>query len=180
MNGSMVSAFSYLVGTLIDLYVAAVLLRLLLQWVRADFYNPLCQFLVKVTNPVLVPLRRVIPSIGRLDTASVVLMLALEIVGIWVIGRIGSGALDIQQIVAFSAIKLMMTLLMTYFFLIIASVILSWIGQRTHHPVASLVYQLTEPVLKPLRKFIPPIAGLDLSPLFALIAIRFLIVLLGW
>ncbi len=82
MNESTVSAFSYLVGTLIDLYVAAVLLRLLLQWVRADFYNPLCQFLVKVTNPVLVPLRRVIPSIGHLDTASVVLMLALEIVGI--------------------------------------------------------------------------------------------------
>jgi len=180
VNGSAGSAFSYLVGTLIDLYVAAVLLRLLLQWVRADFYNPLCQFLVKVTNPILVPLRRVIPSIGRLDTASVVLMLALEIVGIWVISSIGSTPMNIQQIVAFGAIKLLMTLLMTYFFLIIASVILSWIGQRSHHPVVPLVYQLTEPVLKPLRKFIPPIAGLDLSPLFALIAIRFLIVLLGW
>lgn len=180
MNGSASNALSYLIGTLIDLYVAAVLLRLLLQWVKADFYNPLCQFLVKVTNPVLVPLRRVIPSIGRLDTASVVLMLALEIVGIWVISRIGSTAMSIQQIVAFSAIKLMMTLLMTYFFLIIASVILSWIGQRAHHPIVPLVYQLTEPVLRPFRKFIPPIAGLDLSPLFALIAIRFLIVLLGW
>lgn len=180
MNGSATSAFSYLVGTLIDLYVAAVLLRLLLQWVRADFYNPFCQFLVKVTNPVLVPLRRIIPSIGRLDTASVVLMLVLEFVGIWVISRIGSAAINVQQIVAFSAIKLMMTLLMTYFFLIIASVILSWVGQRTHHPIVPLVYQLTEPVLRPLRKFIPAIAGLDLSPLFALIAIRFLIVLLGW
>lgn len=180
MNGSTASAFSYLVGTLIDLYVAAVLLRLLLQWVKADFYNPLCQFLVKVTNPALVPLRRVIPSIGRLDTASVVLMLALEIFGIWIISRIGSSAIDIQQIIAFSAIKLMMTLLMTYFFLIIVSVLLGWIGQRTHHPVIPLVYQLTEPVLRPIRKFIPPIAGLDLSPLFALIAIRFLIVLLGW
>ena len=180
MNESTVSAFSYLVGTLIDLYVAAILLRLLLQWVRADFYNPLCQFLVKVTNPVLVPLRRVIPSIGHLDTASVVMMLALEIVGIWGISHIGSTPMNIQQIVAFGAIKLMMTLLMTYFFLIIALVILSWIGHRSHHPVVPLVYQLTEPVLKPFRKFIPPIAGLDLSPLFALIAIRFLVVLLGW
>jgi YggT family protein len=180
MNGSAPNAFAYLIGTLIDLYVAAVLLRLLLQWVRADFYNPICQFLVKVTNPVLVPLRRVIPSIGRLDTASVVLMLALEIMEISIISYIGSTALNIPQIVAFSAIKLIMTLLMTYFFLIIASVILSWIGHRTHHPVVPLVYQLTEPVLRPFRKFIPPIAGLDLSPLFALIAIRFLIVLLGW
>ncbi len=180
MNESTASAFSYLLGTLIDLYVAAVLLRLLLQWVRADFYNPLCQFLVKVTNPVLVPLRRVIPPIGRLDTASVVLMLALEFAGIWGISQIGSAVMNIQQIVAFGAIKLMMTLLMTYFFLIIALVILSWIGSRSHHPVVPLVYQLTEPVLKPFRKFIPPIAGLDLSPLFALITIRFLVVLLGW
>lgn len=180
MNGSTSSAFSYLVGTLIDLYVAAVMLRLLLQWVRADFYNPLCQFLVKVSNPALLPLRRVIPSIGRLDTASVVLMLALEMIGIWLISSIGSSEMNIQQIVAFSALKLMMTLLMTYFFLIIVSVILSWIGQGTRHPVVPLIYQLTEPVLRPIRKFIPPIAGLDLSPLIALIAIRFLIVLLGW
>jgi len=180
VNGSTSSAFSYLVGTLIDLYVAAVMLRLLLQWVRADFYNPLCQFLVKVSNPALLPLRRVIPSIGRLDTASVVLMLALEMIGIWFISSIGSSEMNIQQIVAFSALKLMMTLLMTYFFLIIVSVILSWIGQGTRHPVVPLIYQLTEPVLRPIRKFIPPIAGLDLSPLIALIAIRFLIVLLGW
>ena len=180
MNGSAVNALSYLIGTLIDLYVAAVLLRLLLQMVRADFYNPLCQFLMKVTNPILLPMRRVIPSIGRLDTASVILMLVLEILGVWIISRIGSTAMNLQQIVAFSAIKLIMTLLMTYFFLIIASVILSWVGQRMRHPIIPLVYQLTEPVLKPFRKFIPPIAGIDLSPLFALIAIRFLILLLGW
>ncbi len=180
MNSSSINAISYLIGTLIDLYVAAVLLRLLLQWVRADFYNPLCQFLVKITNPVLVPLRRVIPSIKRLATASVVLMLALEILGVWIISRMGSATMSIEQVVAFSAIKLVMTLLMTYFFLIIASVILSWIGRSMQHPVIPLVYQLTEPVLRPFRRFIPPIAGIDLSALFALIAIRFLMLLLGW
>jgi YggT family protein len=180
VNSSTVNAVSYLIGTLIDLYIAAVLLRLLLQWVRADFYNPLCQFLIKLTNPALVPMRRVIPSIGRLDTASVVLMLALEIFGVWIISRIGSNPLNLQQIVAFSAIKLLMTLLMTYFFLIIASVILSWLGRNLRHPVIPLVYQLTEPVLRPFRRVIPPIAGIDLSPLFALVAIRFLILLLGW
>ena len=84
-----------------------------------------------------------------------------------------------HQIVAFSAIKLVMTLLMTYFFLIIASVILSWIGRNLTHPIIPLVYQLTEPVLRPFRKVIPPIAGIDLSPLFALIAIRFLMLLFG-
>jgi len=180
MNGSVTNALTYLVGTLIDLYVAAVLLRLLLQWVRADFYNPLSQFLIRLTNPALVPLRRVIPPIGRLDTACVVLMVVLEILGIWLASQIGSRVLSWQQIIAFSAIKVLMTLLMTYFFLIIVAVILSWVGQGLRHPFVPLVFQLTEPVLRPIRKVIPPIAGIDLSPLFALIAIRFLVLLLGW
>ena len=180
MTGSSANAFNYLIGTLIDLYVAAVLLRMLLQWVRADFYNPLSQLLIKLTNPALVPLRRVIPSVGRLDTASVVLMLVLEFIGIWLAGKIGSHSMAWQQIIAFSAIKLLMTLLMTYFFLIIVAVILSWVGQGLRHPFIPLVFQLTEPVLRPIRKVIPPIAGIDLSPLFALIAIRFLVLLLGW
>ena len=84
MNGSGTNAFTYLVGTLLDLYITAVLLRLLLQWVRADFYNPVCQFLVKVTNPLIVPLRRVIPSVGKLDTASVLLILMLEFFSVWI------------------------------------------------------------------------------------------------
>ena len=175
-----VNAFSYLIGTLLDLYITAVMLRLLLQWVRADFYNPVCQFLVKVTNPALVPLRRVIPAIGRLDTAAVVLMLALEVLGVWVVSRIASSPLDPVQVVLFSVTKLLATLLMTYFFLIIAAVLLSWIGGSLRHPVIPLVYQLTEPVMRPIRKVIPPIAGIDLSPVFALVGIRFLLLLLGW
>lgn len=180
MNGNVASAFSYLVGTLIDLYIAAILLRLLLQWVRADFYNPVCQFLVKVTNPVLVPLRRIIPSIGHLDTASVVLMLALEVAGTWVITQFGPVSVPIEQVMVFSVFKLLATLLWTYFFLIIAMVILSWFGQRLRHPIIPLVYQLTEPVLAPIRKVIPAIGGIDLSPLLAIVAIRFFLLLLGW
>jgi len=175
-----VNAFSYLVGTLLDLYITALLLRLMLQWVRADFYNPVCQFLVKLTNPPLLPLRRFIPAVGRLDTAGVVLLLVLEIAGVWVVSRISSTPLLPAQIVLFSITKLLATLLMTYFFLIIAAAILSWVGGRLRHPVIPLVYQLTEPVMRPIRKVIPPIAGIDLSPLFALIAIRFLLLLLGW
>jgi YggT family protein len=180
MSGSGANAISYLVGTLIDLYIAAVLLRLLLQWVRADFFNPLCQFLVKLTNPALLPLRRFIPSVGRLDTSSVVLMYVLECLGVWLVGQLGSTGMSLQQLMLFAAVKLLMTLLMTYFFLIMAAVILSWLGQGLRHPFVPLVFQLTEPVLKPVRRFIPPIAGIDLSPLFALIGIRFLILLLGW
>ncbi|MBT8040384.1 MAG: YggT family protein [Gammaproteobacteria bacterium] len=177
MNAS--AAVSYLVSTLISLYVTAVLLRLLLQWVRADFYNPVCQFLVKVTNPVLVPLRRVIPSIGRLDTASVVLMLVLESISIWFMSLFSPLAWGAGQIVLFAAVSLVAMLLWTYFILIIAMVILSWVGGGVRHPIVPLIYQLIEPVLRPLRRIIPPIAGIDLSPLFALIIIRFLLLMLG-
>ena len=173
-------AFSFLVSTLLDLYIAAVLLRLLLQWVRADFFNPLCQFLVRITNPLLIPIRRVVPSIGKLDTASVVLLLALEVLGVWIITIITPLAMSWPKILIYAVTKLAVSVLMMYLILIIAAVILSWVGARARHPIIPLIFQLTEPVLRPFRKLIPPIGGIDLSPLFALIAIRFLLLLLGW
>jgi YggT family protein len=178
MNWS--GALSYLVSTIVDLYVTAILLRLLLQWVRADFYNPLSQFLVKITNPVLVPARRIIPSIGRLDTASVVVMLLLELLQLTLISLIGQTEYGFQFLLFFAIRKLLVALLMTYFVLIIARVIISWIANQSRHPLIPLVYQLTEPVLRPFSRLIPPIGGIDLSPLFALIGLRFLLLLLGW
>ena len=178
MNGS--RALTYLISTLFDLYIVSVLLRLMLQWVRADFYNPLSQFLVRITNPLLVPLRRLIPSIGRLDTASVVLALALEVISLLIISAINSISMPWLQLLSLAVTKLLMAILWLYFFLILAVVILSWVGGRVRHPIVPLMYQLTEPVLRPFRKIIPPIAGMDLTPLFAIIVIRFLILLLGY
>jgi len=178
MNAS--GALNYLVGTTIDLYITAILLRLLLQWVRADFYNPLCQFLVTITNPVLVPTRRIVPSIGRLDTASVVVMLLLELVQLAIISQLSQEGLNLQFMLLFAIRKLLVLLLLTYFVLIIARVIVSWIGSQSRHPMIPLIYQLTEPVLRPFSKLVPPMGGVDLSPLFVLIAVRFLLLLLGW
>jgi len=173
-------AIIYLISTIIDLYVAAILLRLLLQWVRADFYNPLSQFLVKATNPVVIPARRIVPSIGKLDTASVVVMLLLELAQLVIINLISQADYGFQFLLVFAIKKLLVTLLMTYFVLIIARVVVSWIANQSRHPLIPLIYQLTEPVLRPINKLVPPIGGIDLSPLFALIALRFLLLLLGW
>ena len=173
-------ALIYLISTLTDLYVTAILLRLLLQWVKADFYNPLSQFLIKITNPVLVPTRRLIPSIGRLDTASVVVMLLLELLQLVLINLLGKTEFGFQFLFLFAVQKLLITLLLTYFVLIIARVIISWIANQSRHPLIPLIYQLTEPVLRPISKLLPPMGGIDLSPLFALIALRALFLLLGW
>jgi YggT family protein len=178
MNPS--GAFIYLIGTITDLYVAAILLRLLLQWVRADFYNPLSQFLVKITNPVLVPARRIIPSIGRLDTASVVVMILLELAQLAIINQIGQAEFSLQFLLLFALRKLLFSLLMMYFVLIIARIVISWIASQSRHPLIPLIHQLTEPVLRPISKLVPPLGGIDLSPLIALIALRFLLLLLGW
>ena len=173
-------ALIYLISTITDLYVAAILLRLLLQWVRADFYNPLSQFLIKITNPVLVPARRIIPSIGKLDTASMVIMLLLELAQLLIISQLSQAGFELQFLLLFAVKKLLLTLLMTYFVLIIARIIVSWVASQSRHPLIPLIHQLTEPVLRPFNKLVPPISGIDLSPLFALIALRFLLLLLGW
>ncbi len=173
-------ALIYLISTITDLYVAAILLRLLLQWVKADFYNPLSQFLVMITNPVLVPARRIIPSIGKLDTASVVIMLLLELAQLLIISQLSQAGFELQFLLLFAVKKLLLTLLMTYFVLIIVRIIVSWVASQSRHPLIPLIHQLTEPVLRPFSKLVPPINGIDLSPLFAWIALRFLSLLLGW
>ena len=178
MNTS--GALIYLISTLTDLYVTAILLRLLLQWVGADFYNPLSQFLVKVTNPVLVPARLLIPSIGKLDTASVVVMLLLELLQLVVISLLSQTDFGFQFLLLFAVRKLLIALLLTYFVLIIARVIISWFANQSRHPLIPLIYQLTEPVLRPINKLLPKMGGVDLSPLIALIALRALLLLLGW
>jgi len=177
---NLTGALIYLISTLTDLYVTAILLRLLLQWVRADFYNPLSQFLVKITNPVLVPTRRLIPSIGKLDTASVVVMLLLELLQLVLINLLGQTEYGFQFLFLFAIRKLLITLLLTYFVLIIARIIVSWIANQSRHPLIPLIYQLTDPVLRPISKLLPPMGGIDLSPLFVLIALRALLHLLGW
>ncbi|MGD9265386.1 MAG: YggT family protein [Lysobacterales bacterium] len=178
MNPS--GALVYLVSTLTDLYIAAILLRVLLQFVDADYYNPLSQFLIKITNPVVIPARRIVPSIGKLDTASVVVMLLLQVAQLAIIALLRPVEFGLQFLLLFALRKLLLTLLMTCFVLIIARVIISWVAAHSRHPIIPLVYQLTEPVLRPISRLIPPIGGIDLSPLFALIALRFLMLLLGW
>ena len=120
-------ALVYLVSTLTDLYIAAIMLRVLLQFVGADFYNPLSQFLVRITNPVVIPARRIVPSIGKLDTGSVVVMLLLEVAQLVFIAMLGAVEFGFQFLLLFAFRRLLLTLLMTYFVLIIARV-------GDHHP----------------------------------------------
>lgn len=172
------NAATFLIQVLFGFYILAVMLRFLLQWVRADFYNPLVQFLVKLTNPPLVPLRRLIPGIAGLDMASVVLMVGLQVIELLLVFAVSGYTANIQGLLVLSAAELLTLLINIYFWAVIIQAILSWINPDTYHPAIILLHQLTEPILRPARNLLPPISGLDLSPLLVLIALQLANILL--
>lgn len=165
----------YIVQTLGSLYLLIVLLRFILQLVRADFYNPLSQFIVRATKPLLMPLRRIIPGWGGVDFASLVLALAIQLVLMAIIIKLMGYALpSVLQLLAWSLVGITALFLKVFFFALIISVILSWVAPGSANPAAMLVHQLCEPVLAPIRKILPSMGGLDLSPIFAFIALNLL------
>jgi len=162
----------FLIDTLISLYILAVLLRFLLQWCGADFYNPISQFLVKVTHPPLKILRRFIPSIGKIDTSALVLMLALQMLDIVSIWLLRGNTFNIGALTIFSITELVRLLINVLVFAVFARALLSWINQGTFNAAASILATLTEPLLDLCRKVIPSMGGIDLSPLAALLLLQ--------
>ena len=168
------SPLEFLITTLFSLYILAVMLRFLLGAVRADFYNPISQFLVRITNPLLLPLRRIIPGIGKYDTASLVLLLILQLISLVVIVLLRGGDIAFINLLAAAVIEIILLMINVFIFAIFVQVILSWISPGTYNPVNALLNSLTSPVLGPIQRIIPPVSGMDLSPLFALIGLQVL------
>ncbi|NKI35030.1 YggT family protein [Wenzhouxiangella sp. XN79A] len=179
MGGSVNNAFAFLVETLFSLYLAALLLRVLLEAVGADYYNPISQVLLKVTEPLVGPLSRVVPRFGRFNTAAVIWMLVLQALAVFLVLTLNGYSLPVPELLVVSVLRLIRLLLTMYLVLILAEVILSWVGGGLRHPIIPLIYQLTRPVLAPIRRVLPSLGGLDLSPLVALIGIQFLMILIG-
>lgn len=162
----------FLIDTLFGLYIFALLVRFLLQWVEADFYNPISQFLVKLTHPPLRLLRRFIPSFGRADTASLVLMLALRMLGGYLAFLFQGVAIAPAALAVWALSQLLELALNIFLFSVLIRALLSWFGSMAYNPASSLLYSLTEPLLRTCRKLLPAMGGVDLSPMLALIAIQ--------
>ena len=162
----------FIIQTLGSLYLLIVLMRFILQLVRANFYNPLCQFVVKATQPLLKPLRRVIPSLFGLDMSSLVLALLLQILLFVVILMLNGYQAFTVLLLPWGLIGIFSLFLKIIFWSMIISVILSWVAPGSRSPGAELVYQITEPVLAPFRRLIPNLGGLDISPILAFMVIQ--------
>lgn len=171
--GALSEISGYLIQTFLSLYLLAMLLRFLLQVVKADFYNPISQFLIKVTNPLVTPLRKVIPGFGGLDIASLLLALVLQGGGITAVLLLnGLGFPNPLLLLLWSALGVIGLLVNIYFFALLAMIILSWIAPGSSNPAVYLLYQITEPVMAPVRKLLPPMGGLDFSPILVFILIN--------
>jgi len=162
--------FVFLIDILFQLYATALLIRVILQWVRADFYNPVSQFIVKITNPPVIPLRKIIPGFAGIDMATLLLaflvlaikaMIVFQTIEPLVIGIIALG-------------ETLVLIISIFLYSIIIQAILSWVNPDPYNPAVSLLNSLTHPVLKHFRKLIPPMSGIDISSFFAIIALLFI------
>ena len=168
----------FLVESLFSLYIGAVLLRFLLAWARANFYNPLSQFLVKVTNPVLVPLRRMIPAVGKVDTAAIVLALGLTIVKVLLLVVIAGVSAGFLTIVLSAISDLLRAAIWIYIFALIVQAVMSWTGNLYGNPLADLLSSLTGPLLRPIRQLLPNVGMVDLSPMVAVLLLNVVLIIL--
>lgn len=162
-----------LIGSLGTLYLTIIMLRFLFQVVRADFYNPLSQFIVRATNPLLLPLRKIVPGIGGLDLASLVLALLFHWIIIQLLALAGFGTfVSPVNALIWAFIGTVSLVLNIFFVALLVMIIASWVAPMSSHPVLMLIHQLVEPAMAPFRKIIPPMGGLDITPIFAFLAIQ--------
>lgn len=179
MGGYFSEAIRFLITVIFDIYILAVVLRFLLQVVRADFYNPISQLLVTITNPPLRPLRRFIPGYRGIDLASVVLMLLLKAIEIFLISLLVYGRIPgVIGLFILSFAQLLNLIIYIFIIAIFIQVILSWVSPGAYNPATVLLYRLTEPLLRPARRLLPPISGLDLSPILVFILLQLTIILI--
>ena len=166
------AAGAFLVQTIFGIAILIVMLRFLLQLVKADFYNPVSQLIVRATQPILAPMRRIIPGVGGIDLSSIVLMLVLQMVETGLLKAMGAYALfnvSTAGLFVWAIADLVELATFVFIFALIVQVILSWLSPGAYNPMVGLLYSFNEPILRPARRVLPSTSGLDFSPLIALI-----------
>lgn len=172
-------AIYFIVESLFGLCQVLLLLRLLMQLARADFRNPIGRGIVQITDPVIRPLRRVFPPAGKLDTASILALVIATVAKVWVLQLLlGAGFMQPVLMLRWVLLDLARLVLKTYLFSIILNAILSFVAPGSYSPAQSILASICDPVLKPFRRIIPAVAGLDLSPLWACIVIQALLLVI--
>ena len=169
MPSNISSAIVFIVNALTSLYLLVLLLRFWMPWLRADFRNPLAQGILRFTSPVVIPVRRIVPSFGRLDTATVLVAFVIQYLTVLLLLLILGQSAGIVAVAITSVVKLAVLSINLFVYAIFIRIILSWISQGGYNPATAIITTLTEPLLRPFRRVIPPLGGFDISPIFAVI-----------
>jgi YggT family protein len=176
---SLKHAAVFIIQTLFNLYLFILLMRLVFQYFRVDFYNPLTQFIVKLTSPLVVPLRRIIPGYFGIDFATVILIFALTYLKLFLLSMVALGFPNMLGLVVATFGDILSMTLNFFFYAIIAYILFNWLAPMTHSPIRTILHQISEPLLRPFRKKIPSISGFDISPLFVLMCLQLLNILIA-
>ena len=164
---------SYLIQTLMNLLLLGAVMRLLLQLSKADFYNPISQILIKITNPMVLPLRRLVPNFRTFDLSSLILAIVLQVLLIIILLKVnGAYQPSLSTLIIWGLIGVAAIFVKIYFFALLAMIVLSWLAPNSYHPAIQLISQIVEPVMAPMRRALPPIGGLDFSPILIFILIN--------
>lgn len=176
MSDPVMQSFIFLISTIFDLFLLILSIRLLLVWGRVNYFNPLVQFITKFTDFIVKPIRRIVPNIGRLETASLLLIVVLCAIKYSFILIISAGYFNPLGLIILTSGNVLKLIIDIFFYAILLQAILSWI--QPYSPISYTLNQLTAPMLQPIQRVMPPISGIDISPLFALILLQFLSILL--
>jgi YggT family protein len=163
----------FLLETLFSVIIFVILLRLYLQFFRASIYNQFCGMLAKITNPVILPLRKILPKLSAIDLATLLLFFIVDFIKFTIYGFIYLGDfLPIDSMLLFLIADFLIQSANLFFIVILLSVILSWVRPGARDDLTEMLYTLSEPFLALARKIIPPFSGIDLSPILVLFVLK--------
>jgi YggT family protein len=171
MSTNFADAGVFLIQTFLGLYFIVIMVRFLMQVSRVDYYNPICQGIITITDPAIKPLKRFLPTLRGVDFATLLVAFIIQLVSVSLIMLIKGGYAFHPLYIAWTMLGMFSTIFDIYFVALIVMVIASWIAPHANHPALSLVMQLTEPVCEPARKLLPPMGGLDFSIILVFVAI---------
>jgi YggT family protein len=181
MGNSAASAIVFVISSIAQLYLLVLLLRLLLPWLGIPYNNPVAQGILKLTSPVVIPVRRLLPPVGKIDTATLLVAFSIQFITICLVMLILGRTPAVPEAAVTAVVDLVILGIRLFVFAIIIRIVLSWIGGAGggYNPAIQFIDALTEPVLRPFRRMIPPIGGIDISPVFAIILLSALGILVG-
>lgn len=176
MGNSLHEGFVFLISSIFDLYLFILVVRLVLVWAGANWFDPITQFIVKVTNFIITPLRRMIPNVGKLELATLLVILAMEAIKFCVISLMSVGTPNAAGVLVLASADTLKLFVQFFFYAILIQVVMSWIQPQS--PMMRVLYQVTSPIMRPVQRLVPPIGGMDISPIPAMIGLQLLLIML--